>query len=103
MSLGFRPPSTLNHVLVVAGPLVGVGSLLFGFSISCGPGGYPPGETPRGFHRVVFDWYRVGIAYGNGCEFTYHPLVLLAGIALVGAGVASFAAVWRYLERIDSA
>lgn len=94
-----EPPSALAYVLVVAGPPVGVGFLVVDLVVSCGPVGYPPGETPRGFHRFIVTWQRIGIAYGNGCEATSHPLVLVGGLALVGAGVVSLVTIWRHVER----
>lgn len=94
-----RSLSSLKYVLVVAGPLLGIGLLLFNFVVSCGPSGYPSGEMPRGVHRIILDWHRVGIGYGNGCEITYHPVVLFGGFTLIGAGIISFTIVWRDVER----
>lgn len=90
----------MHYVLLVAGPVIGFGLLLFNFVVTCGPRGYGPGQSPpRGFRHVIVEWQKVGIAYGNGCEVAYHPSVLFGGVALICAGVVSFAIIWRTIEQ----
>jgi hypothetical protein len=85
-----RAPATPHYILAITGPLIGVGLLFFNFVASCGPVGYSAGESPPGGSRyVILEWQNIGIAYGNGCEITYHPSILFGGIALIGAGLLS--------------
>ncbi|QIO25541.1 hypothetical protein [Haloarcula sp. JP-L23] len=93
-------PATTHYILAIAGPLIGVGLLFFNFVASCGPVGYSAGEPPpRGFRYGILKWKNIGIAYGNGCEITYHPIVLFGGIALIGTGILSFSVIWRYIRQ----
>jgi hypothetical protein len=90
-----RVPTTPHYILAIAGPLIGLGLLFFNFVVSCVPGGYPAGESPpRGFRYVILEWQNIGIAYGNGCEITYHPIILFGGIALICAGLLSLSIIW---------
>lgn len=99
-SMAWRIPTTPHYVLAIVGPPAGFGLLLVNFVVSCGPVGYPPGESPpRGFRYVILEWQNIGIAYGNGCEITYHSIVLFGGIALVGAGLLSLSIIWKHTEQ----
>jgi hypothetical protein len=92
-----RAPATPYYILAISGPLIGAGLLFFNFVVSCGPVGYSADESPpRGFRYVILEWQNIGIAYGNGCEITYHPSILLGGIALIGAGILSLSVIWKH-------
>lgn len=91
---------SIYYVLLIAGPVIGLGLLLFNFVVSCGPGGYGPEQSPpRGFQHLVIEWQKVGIAYGNGCEVAYPPVILFGGLALICAGFVSFVTLWRKTEQ----
>jgi hypothetical protein len=91
---------TPHYILAIAGPLIGLGLLFFNFVASCGPVGYSEGESPpSGFRYVILEWQNIGIAYGDGCEITYHPLILFGSIALVGAGLLSFSMIWKHTRQ----
>lgn len=95
-----RAPTTPHHVLAIVGPLVGFVLLLVNFVVSCGPVGYPPGEAPpRGFRYVILGWQSVGIAYGNGCEITYHPIILFGRVTLISAGLLSLSIIRKHTQQ----
>jgi len=92
-----RTPIAPHYIFAIAEPLIGLEFLFYNFVAPCGPVGHSESESPSSrFRYVIFAWQNIGIASGNGCEITYHLLILFGTISLSVLDLSPPSMIWKH-------